>query len=280
MPTECVVLDLDGTLTDLSRGAPAFSAELQRLFAERLGVDLATAWPEEERRVRELAPELAWVVDGLSVGPADADPYTLATSTARRVCDRLGVLQDEVERDDAVSTAFRSAYRKAPEAFRPEAKPVVEALLARGLAVRVVTNAASEVATRRLADLLPEGHARFQVRGDAGKFVVAPASAADARFERVRSELRVPGLTRPILPRRGRYFDALAAIWAETGARPETTLVCGDIFELDLALPAELGAHVHLVRRPRTHRYEMDAVAALGNRGAVSDGLTALLGRI
>jgi hypothetical protein len=118
------------------------------------------------------------------------------------------------------------------------------------------------------------------VRGDAGKFVVAPASGADARFERVRSEIRVSGLTRPILPRRGRYFDALAAIWEETGARPESTLVCGDIFELDLALPAELGADVHLVRRPRTHRYEMDAVAALGKRGGVSDGLAALLGRL
>ncbi len=59
MPIACVVLDLDGTLTDLAREAPAFSAAFPRLLANLLGKDLSRAWPEEERRVRALAPELA-----------------------------------------------------------------------------------------------------------------------------------------------------------------------------------------------------------------------------
>jgi hypothetical protein len=79
---------------------------------------------------------------------------------------------------------------------------------------------------------------------------------------------------------RGRYLDVLASIWAETGTGPEETLVCGDIFELDLGLPAEMGAHVHLIRRETTYAYERDAVAALGARGGSSAGLDALLARV
>ena len=56
--------------------------------------------------------------------------------------------------------------------------------------------------------------------------------------------------------------------------------MCGDIFELDLALPAELGAHVHFIRRERTFDYELDAIRALGRRGGASDTLMPLLERL
>ncbi len=177
-----------------------------------------------------------------------------------------------------ITAVFRRAYQRTVAAFRPEAKRVIEVLLARVPSVHVVTNAAPEVAVRKLAELGPEGNLR--VRGDARKFAIGPASSPDPRFARVPRERRLRGLDRPVLLTRGPYFDALASIWAESGARPETTLVCGDIYELDLALPAELGASVHLVRRERTFAYEQEAVDALGARGAVSDGIEALLERV
>jgi phosphoglycolate phosphatase-like HAD superfamily hydrolase len=276
----CVVLDLDGTLTDLAFEAPAFRAAFPRLLADLLGRDLGPAYQEEERRVRELSPELSWMVEGRGVAPADADPYVLASAVAHRIFDRLHVLADPALRGDVVSAVLHRAYRETPGAFRPEAGAVIEALLARGLAVHVVTNAAADVAARKLAALAPACRDRVRVRGDARKFLVGPPACPDERFDRVPAEIRLPGLERPVLPGRGRYFDALAAIWAETSAGPETTLVCGDIFELDLALPAALGAHVHLVARPDPHAYEIDAVRALGARGGVSEGLLALLDRV
>jgi phosphoglycolate phosphatase-like HAD superfamily hydrolase len=279
MPFACVVLDFDGTLTDVAREAPAFSAAFPRLLADLLGQDLSRVWPEEERRVRDLAPELAWVVEGRAIGPADADPYVLASCTAARIFDRFGVLADAALRSDVTSAVFRRAYAETPAAFRPEARRVLESLLARDIAVRVVTNAATDVATAKLAALAPAGLERLRIRGDARKFLVTAPSRLDDRFARVPAEVHMPGLARPLLLGRGRYFDALADIWAETGALPETTLVAGDVFELDLALPAELGAHVHLVRRDRTHAYEIDAVGALGARGGVSEGIAALLDR-
>jgi len=281
MPIACVVLDLDGTLTDVSREAPAFAAAFPRLLADLLGKDLSRAWAEEERRVVALSPELAWIVEGHAVSPADADPYILASCTAQLLFDRLLVLgRDPALRSEITTAIFRRAYRETRAAFRPEAERVLLALLARDLPIHVITNAEADVAVAKLATLAPEVHRRVQVRGDARKFLVCPPARADERWGRVPAERHVPGLSRPLLLGRGRYHDALTTLWAETGARPETTLVCGDIFELDLALPAELGAHVHLMRRERTHPYELEAIGALGARGGVSEDLTALLDRL
>lgn len=281
MPFDLVVLDLDGTLTDLSREAPAFSAAFPVLLSDLLGRDLGDAWGEAVREVEARSPELPWVIEGHAAGPADADPYILASSAAHVVFDRFGVLaRDAGLRSDVITTVFRRAYLSTGAAFRPDAKRVLEALLARAPAVCVVTNAAAEVAARKLSSLGPEGMAKLKVRGDARKFSVGPAARGDDRFRALPREVRFPGLARPVLLQRGRYFDALSALWEETGAAPDRTLVCGDIFELDLALPAALGASVHLMRRPRTFAYEIDAVAALGARGGASDDLSALLDRV
>ena len=166
MPIDAVVLDLDGTLTDVTCEAPAFTAAFPRLLADLLGKDLSSAWPEEERRVRALSPELAWVIEGHAVGPADADPYILASSTAQLLCDRFLVLGSEPAlRSEIITAIFRRAYRETRAAFRPEAERVLGALLARGLAVHVVTNADADVAVAKLSPLPPEIHRRLRVRG-------------------------------------------------------------------------------------------------------------------
>lgn len=280
MTIDCVVLDLDGTFTDLAEEAPAFQAAFPRLVADLVGKDLADAWPEAEGRVHELSPELGWTVEGHVVAPADADPYILASCAAQLLFDRFLLLADPGLRSDVTTALYRRAYQHTGAAFRPDAKVVLEALLARVPHVRFVTNAAEDAAQRKLASLAPRGLEKLGLRGDARKFLIGPASTPDERFDRIPKSRAIAGLARPLLLQRGRYFDALAAIWKETGARPETTLVCGDIFELDLALPAELGAHVHFIRRERTFAYELEAIRALGARGGASDTLTPLLERL
>lgn len=280
MAIDCVVLDLDGTFTDLTEEAPSFQAAFPRLVADLVGKDLGAAWAEAERRVHALSPELGWTVEGKVVAPADADPYILASCAAQLLFDRFLLLADPGLRSDVTTALYRRAYQHTGAAFRPDAKVVLEALLDRVPHVRFVTNAAEDAAQRKLASLAPRGLERLGVRGDARKFLIGAASTPDARFEKIVKSKQIPGLTRPLLLERGRYFDALAAIWRETGSRPETTLVCGDIYELDLALPAELGAQVHFIRRPRTFEYELEAIRALGARGGASDTLTPLLARL
>src|SRR5262249_51313057 len=100
------------------------------------------------------------------------------------------------------------------------------------------------------------------------------------RFAGLPAELTAPYLPRPIALRRGGYFRALRdEVWEDDLEAPSRTIVCGDIFELDLALPSALGAHVHLLEREETPEYERAAVKAL-ERGASSPDLRALVARV
>ena len=65
-----------------------------------------------------------------------------------------------------------------------------------------------------------------------------------------------PDLSRPVLLRRRRYHEILAAIVAASGSTFADLCVIGDIFELDLAMPLALGARVGLVTSSRTPDYE------------------------
>jgi hypothetical protein len=56
-------------------------------------------------------------------------------------------------------------------------------------------------------------------------------------------------------------------------------LVVGDVFELDLALPSALGAHVHLVTREHTPPHEVAIVQRL-ERSGISGGLKEVLARV
>lgn len=273
----CVVLDFDGTFTNVDAEAAGFESAFPRLVEDILGEALGPRWGAAMRAVRAAAPEEGWMFDGMAVAPADADPYIRASCAAQRVFDAQGMLQDRGLRGDVITSIYKHAYKHTATAFRPEAKEVLEGLLRHGAHVYVVTNAATDVASRKLDELAPKGRDRIHVLGDARKFLVGPPRTPDARLDAVPATQAIKGLKRPVHLKRGAYMDALARVWRETGTGPGNTLVCGDIFELDLALPAALGCSVHLVLRPTTHAYERTAITALGSRAALSDGLKPLL---
>jgi len=149
--------------------------------------------------------------------------------------------------------------------FRPDALEVAEKALEQGVPVYVVSNSRTDNVVAKLERLSSDLLARLEVRGDARKFHLVEPSTPDPRFDAVPAVLELEGLPREIYLRRGRYFDALRAIWEATGTTPERTLVAGDIFELDLALPAALGATVHLVGREDTPEWERRAAAQGGS---------------
>jgi phosphoglycolate phosphatase-like HAD superfamily hydrolase len=259
-PLRSVVLDYDGTLTDVDAGAVAFRARFDAAIAALIGrpeAEVSPAFREVEAMIDAAPAQFGWSYRGVVVAPACADPYIRATCAAHFVFDRFGFLAgDEPTRADRIYDIYRDSYRAAVTVFRDDARAVLEALLARLPAVHVVTNAAPEIVADRIATLGVVGAERLRVVGDARKFVVEPPAIEVEAIARVPETLTVPGLTRPVLVRRGRYFDALVAISRETSVRPEEMLVCGDIFELDLALPFAMGAQVHLLLRATTPEYE------------------------
>jgi len=281
MAIACVVLDFDGTFTDVAAESAPFSSHFRDGLARVLGQTVEKIWEEEVAALHAGADLLGWNLGGKVVAPATADPYLTATTAAHRIIQRLGLLPDEAARSEVVQRLYREAYVHSATAFKPEAKEVLEALLATGLPVTVVTNAHTDLVEKKLDTLAPKGRERLKVSGDARKFLLDPPDEKDARFDAVPETQTLDGvLRRPIYLRRGRYFEALKRIWDTTGTRPDQTLVAGDIFELDLAMPAALGAHVQLVARANVLPYELKAIELLGPRGGVDRSLRALLPRL
>ncbi|NOJ77485.1 HAD family hydrolase [Myxococcus xanthus] len=281
MAIACVVLDFDGTFTDVAAESAPFLRHFRQGLAAALGEDLETAWEEEVATLRAGADALGWDLGGRVVAPATADPYLTATCAAHRLMQRFAQGQDEARRSDVVQKLYREAYAHSATAFKPEAKEVLEALVATGLPVTVVTNAHTDLVEKKLDQLAPKGREKLTVSGDARKFLLDPPDAADARFTAVPETQTLDGvLRRPVYLRRGRYFEALKRVWESTGTTPEQTLVAGDIYELDLALPAALGAHVQLVARDNVLPYELKAMELLGARGGVDRSLHGVLPRL
>jgi phosphoglycolate phosphatase-like HAD superfamily hydrolase len=284
MAIGCVVLDFDGTFTDVAAEGAPFVRHFKSHLAEMVGRSPASVeadWREEEAAVLAGAHAFGWDVGGRVVAPATADPYLLSNCVARQLMGRYGVLPDPGQRHEALQTLYREAYKLTGTAFKPEAKEVLEALVATGLPVWIVTNAHTDLVDAKLDRLAPRGRERLRVKGDARKYLIEDPGRVDARFQALPETISFNGLLpRPVYLRRGKYYEALSAIWSQTGTGPESTLVAGDIYELDLALPAGLGAHVQFVARDNALPYEVKAMEVLGSRGGVDKSLHAILPRL
>ena len=279
--TECIVLDFDGTFTRVDDEAVPFVAGFRDGLRARVGEVADTRWAGLAARVEADPDRYGWEWEGRIVAPSHADPYILTTTIAQLLLDELGM--SARERTDTLQALYRENYPKSRNVFRNDARRVVESVLAAGVPVFVITNSQTDHVQAKLRELSPDGLDRLDVRGDARKFVVAEPERSSHLWREVWSEVpaetHIPGLSRPVFLKRGHYFDALTKIWDETRTRPEHTLVCGDIFELDLALPAALGARVHLVARPQTPEHELRAARTTPG-GSVSQELAGLLARL
>ncbi|MFW5739271.1 MAG: hypothetical protein ACOC1F_02775 [Myxococcota bacterium] len=156
---------------------------------------------------------------------------------------------------------------------------MLEAIVRAGVPVFIVTNSDGKLVDARLDALRLRGRQQVCVMGGAAKFQICEPSCFDVAFERLSASLRVEGLCRPVLLRRERYYDRLIELWRRSGQQAVRTLVCGDSFEIDLALPAALGCQTLLVTRDETPAYERAAVAALPG-GDVCETLGAVLQRL
>ena len=263
---DCVILDFDGTFTDVQQEAAPFERVYLQNLNDLLARDVSDLWREEQAAILSRPADFGWEFAGQKVAPATADPYLLATATAIRIFDTLGVLRHLELRTEITQVLYREAYKHTVDVFRPDARQVLEHIVNSGRKTFVVTNSDTEIVKRKLRGLAARGSERVTVVGNARKYMITDADPMDERFLSVPPERKVDGLPRSVLLRRGRYYEALRNLWASTGTTPERTLVCGDIYELDLALPDALGSSIHLVLRRNALDYERNAIQAAGPR--------------
>lgn len=282
MAIRCVVLDFDGTFTDVDEEARPFVAAYRAFLADLVGADISAEWARHEADVAANPTKYGWLNDGKIVAPGNADPYIRASTVTQKIFDERGLLTSGEHRNPVMQTLYKQAYGHTHAAFKPEAKEVLDALGDTGLPICVVTNATPEVVKDKLDALgLKHRHA-LEVFGDAKKYVIAGLDGPDPIFDALPESIRVDGLdTRPIYLKRGMYYRVLRSIWTKHGIAPSEMLMAGDIWELDLSLPAALGFSVQLVSRAgTTPQHELDAVQKLGSKGGVAESLRAILARL
>ena len=286
-----IILDFDGTCTQIP---PIFEAYLDRYFKglneSGLNVTLSE-WQDAQATVRENSPKAGWTVAVCPSAPAAADPYILADEAIRLILRRRGATTP-VPIPPAVHA---QAYDEALAHWREEAFDTFSHLVQHGIQLHVVSNTDTKFIDRRLRDLFGDGNplvAKISVQSGAGKFRIcelswdhqaAVSNEAARRFQALPvaySEKPLPQTERPIYLRRGAYFEAINRALKGDFDALTNTVFCGDIWEMDLAMPFALGAKVHLLDRAApfdTYPYERQVLAAYGDRGKTSTNLSGLL---
>ena len=287
MSIRYVVLDFDGTCTQVTDTAGKYLEKARELLAAEIGECGVANWKQALATVRARSPQAGWMLAGTPAAPVAADPYILAGETAASLMRQFAPGRKAPD-------VHSAAYSAHPSDWRPEAAEVLRELVRRGFAVRFVSNSSTGKIEKRLDQLFKDTFAwrdSIKVLGDAAKFSIRELSFDDPHVDTAQRQTfaclpaaeEADGLGRPIYLRRGAYFEALCQVWGGDLDGPAKTLVCGDVYELDLAMPAHLGCHVHLITRAApydTYDYERQAVQRVGSRAGISDDLRGLLARL
>jgi hypothetical protein len=271
-PIQRLVLDFDGTCTRVEQVADAYLEAYRDGLARHLPVT-EEVWASALERVRSLSPRIGWMVASTPCAPAAADPYILAFEAAHHLRRQNGA---HVE---IPVNVHADAYAACPAPWRQDVRAVLEAFIGNGTEIWFISNSGTTYIEKRILELIQPGdplRASVKVQSDAGKFKVCelpwehdPLLNASGRdlFSRMPAALPSAELGRPIYLKRGSYFHALSRAFGGDFSALSTTLFCGDIWELDLAMPRMLGARVHLLERASpfdTYDYERRALAAEG----------------
>ncbi len=248
------IFDLDGTLTDPVSSRASFEAHYFAGVAQLLHMSLDEVTAFARAHEPSLRPEHdAWVRDGQAVSSAGTDPYLRCTHLMRQlIAQRLGTMSSES--DAMLLGIFRQSYAQAELVFRDGIDELTSWLLTRPAAI--VTNSDPVVVQKKLQQI-PRGHELIsRLHGHAHKYAITPGE-----LNWLPESMAVPGLSREVLVRRGRYFQAVQQARGLPEARDMNgVVVIGDNLELDLTLPLMLGAWVVLMVHEYTPQHEQNFV--------------------
>lgn len=245
-----IILDFDGTLTNVEKEARPVLEKKAELFCERTGMPriiLEVLLREAEQEVLR-DPKAGWTYNGLVVAPATADPYIFDTACYSKILEKLekdlqfNVPREQKSREEFLQKLFHDSYPYAAAVFREGAKEFLEELASQYTVV-VVTNSQTDPVKKKMEKL---GDFDIPIFGGAKKYAVENA------WENVPESIQPENFPRPVLLRRHQYNLLLSIL----GFEPKETAVVGDIFELDLALPQHLGYRAGLLQTLGTQKHE------------------------
>jgi FMN phosphatase YigB (HAD superfamily) len=247
-----VVLDFDGTLTDVWKEEDVFYDSFKESLAKALDRDpqhINLSWNELKATIEEHPQSFGWRPTDVIVAPAYADPYVLSTTIGQEI---VRVAKGNLTGPDlqkVLYPIFAEAYSKLGSHFVEGAKEVLGELM-QNYQVTIITNSKPEAVRAKLEKINCD---MINVVGNAAKFILDP------NFSGVEACVDCEPLGRKIHLNRKQYYDRLTEVMGDS--KPEDVLVAGDIYEMDLALPAYMGMKTVLVTSKRTHGLEKEVAS-------------------
>ncbi len=225
-----VVIDFDGTLTDLDRETEDYFAPFYRGFADLTSTKLSEVEQLFHKAYAEIDANpgvFGWEINGIFVAPI-ADPYMRNNAATTLV---LGRLEKQIAFPDLVKL-HQACQADLPTIFKPGAREFIE-ILNRERDLSVVTNSKPDLVLQKLRLLL--GDHDIQVIGNAKKYSI------DSAWTVVAETVQPKGFPRPVYLRRRDYAEVLKKIGESGKGQQPIQCVIGDIYELDLVFPENYG---------------------------------------
>jgi len=285
-PITDIVLDFDGTCTDIPAINEAFLDEYGLIFDKTVEPVSKSEWKSAQDEVMKNSPNAGWMISGCPSAPAACDPYILAFEAANLV------LRKRKSTISLPSTLHHQANDKHPAPWRNDAADVIHKILDKGIELHFISNSSTKKINERLIVLFGEGNPilkKISVQSGAAKFRITelPWETPNAypkelieKFKKIPASISSNDLGRPIYLRRSYYFEAIAQVFKNDLNKVSSSVFCGDIWEMDHAMPYELGANIHLIEREapyNTYDYERKMVECYGSRGKISKKLSGVL---
>ncbi len=173
-----------------------------------------------------------WESNGAVAAFSEEDPYITNNAICRAITlhhsDLWDQLKSEFEDFDAFSYAcYRGGVERYAsgnvELLRKGAKEVLRSLLSKGWEIVYASNSTGEKLRSCLGELSAEEGGPIRIRGSARKFVLTSDTGTSQTFAQ-----------RAVRTDRGHYLEILE--------EEQPDIIIGDVFSLDLSLPAELRA--------------------------------------
>jgi len=271
MGIELVVLDFDGTITDIDKEAVPAVIGWKKDAGKELGFtdeEIQRRWANAESKIKSNPQNYGWVKSNKIIAPACADPLVMATVTTQVLFDEESKYLDEHKRDEVSYKIFKNNYKKSKTVFKEGAKQFLSELKNQ-FHVYIVTNSASSEVSKKVQKLSND-HTNIPIYGEAGKYILHPD------WTDVPESVERKGFGRPLFLRRKQYWNVIKNIMKEKGVSPDKVAVVGDIYELDLLLPEYKGMRVVLTPQPTAADFELAAVKSY-SKGYIAESLRNVL---
>ncbi|MCR4327638.1 MAG: hypothetical protein NUV46_03595 [Nanoarchaeota archaeon] len=251
-----LMLDFDGTLTDIEEETKEFQEIYPILFLEKFGLKKSKYLPIFNEIKEELKSDekKGFILNGQDVLPVSSDPYILTQATSQEMIKREKLLvEDETK---TIIGLFGETLKKIPKqnAHYREGKEKTKEFLDKTMRkynLVFVTNSQRGKVEHYLKELGSDYFCNISVIGNAKKLFVNP------NFDEVPESFTPPNFKREVLLRRDNYYGILKFLSLGIFSNKNTKVI-GDIYELDLALPDYLGYDVIQMENGYSKKHERD----------------------